>query len=161
MVEIGTTHNVGSSLTVQLVTLPDQHLTRPCLAECVLGYATGSAVDGVDSSVHVQCVIASRPILSRPCLLRPWYGCLSVVTYGGSSTMFQAEVPIELIHAFYWEMGPFIFCSVICDIISSTSFLSRYSASKGKTKASHFSRVFRFQKFKIYHKKLKNVSLNR
>ena len=107
MVKIGTTHNVGSSLRVQWVTLPDQHLTRPCLAECVLGYATGSVVNGVDSSVQVQCVIASRPILSRPCLLRPWYGCLSVVAYGDSLTTSQAEVPLERIHAFYWEMGPF------------------------------------------------------
>ena len=89
------------------MTLPDQHLTRPCLTECVLGYATGLAVNGVDSSVHVQCVIASRPILSRPYLLRPWYGCLSAVAYGDSSTMSQAEVPLEQIHVFYWEMGPF------------------------------------------------------
>ena len=37
VVKIGTTHNLGSSLRVQLVTFPDQHLTRPCLADCVLG----------------------------------------------------------------------------------------------------------------------------
>ena len=52
MVEIGTTHNVGSSLRVWLVTLPDQHLTRPCLAECVLAIATGLAVNGDDSLLH-------------------------------------------------------------------------------------------------------------
>ena len=40
--------------------------------------------------------------------LRPWYGCLSAVTYGDSLTTSQAEVPLEWIHAFYWEMGPFI-----------------------------------------------------
>ena len=108
MVKIGITHNVGSSLRVQLVTLPDQHLARPSLAECVLGYATGSVVDRVNSSVHMHCVIASRPILSRPCLLRPWYGCLLAVTYGDSSTTSQAEVPLEWIHGFYWEKGPFI-----------------------------------------------------
>ena len=60
MVEIGTTHNVGSSLRVWLVTLPDQCLTRPCLAECVLAIAIGSAVDGVDLSVHVQCVVSFK-----------------------------------------------------------------------------------------------------
>ena len=53
------------SLRVQLVTLPDQCLAGPCLAECVLAIATGLAVDG------------------------------------------QAEVPLERIHAFYWEMGQF------------------------------------------------------
>ena len=60
MVEIGTTHNVGSSLRVWLVTLPDQHLTRPCLAECFLAIATWSAVNGVDSPVHAQCVVAFK-----------------------------------------------------------------------------------------------------
>ena len=90
------------------MTLPDQHLTRPCLAECVLAIATGLAVDGVDSSVQVQCVVASRPILSSYCLLRPLYVCLSAVVYGDSLTMSQAEVPLEWIHAFYWKMGPFV-----------------------------------------------------
>ena len=33
--------------------------------------------------------------------------CLSAVAYGDSLTMSQAEVPLEWIHAFYWEMGPF------------------------------------------------------
>ena len=107
MVEIGTTHNVGSSLRVWLVTLPDQRLTRPCLAECVLAIATGLAVDRVDLSVHAQCVVASSPILSSYCLLRPWYVCLSAVAYGDSLTTSQDEVPLEGIHAFYWEMGPF------------------------------------------------------
>ena len=60
MVEIGTTHNVGSSLRVWLVILPDQHLTRPCLAECVLVIALGLAVSGVDLLVQVQCVVAFK-----------------------------------------------------------------------------------------------------
>ena len=60
MVEIGTTHNVGSSLRVWLMTLPDQCLTRPCLAECVLAIALGLAVGRVDSSVSVQCVVAFK-----------------------------------------------------------------------------------------------------
>ena len=60
MAEIGTTHNVGSSLRVQLVTLPDQCLTRLCLAECVLAIALGSGVSRVDSSVQVQCVVAFK-----------------------------------------------------------------------------------------------------
>ena len=55
MVEVGTTHNVGSSLRVRLVTLPDQHLTKPCLA-----IALGSVVSGVNLSVQVQCVIAFK-----------------------------------------------------------------------------------------------------
>ena len=43
-----------------VVTLPDQHLTRPCLAESVLAIALGSAVSGVNSLVQVQCSIASK-----------------------------------------------------------------------------------------------------
>ena len=43
-----------------VVTLPDQHLTRPCLAKSVLAIALGSAVGGVDSLVQVQCSIASK-----------------------------------------------------------------------------------------------------
>ena len=58
MVEIGTTHNVGSSLRVWLVTLPDQCLTRPCLAECVLAIALGLVVSEVDLSVQVWFVVA-------------------------------------------------------------------------------------------------------
>ena len=60
MVEIGTTHNVGSSLRVWLVTLPDQHLTRPCLAGWVLAIALGSVFGKVNSSVQVQCVVAFK-----------------------------------------------------------------------------------------------------
>ena len=60
MVEIGTTHNVGSSLRVQLVTLPDQCLTRPCLAECILAIAFGLVVGKVNSLVQVQCVVAFK-----------------------------------------------------------------------------------------------------
>ena len=41
-------------------TLPDQRLTRPCLAESVLAIALGSVVGGVDSSVQVQCFIAFK-----------------------------------------------------------------------------------------------------
>ena len=41
-------------------TLPDQHLTRPCLTESVLAIALELAVSGVDSSVQVQCSIASK-----------------------------------------------------------------------------------------------------
>ena len=43
-----------------VVTLPDQHLTRQCLAESILAIALGSAVSGVDSLVQVQCNIASK-----------------------------------------------------------------------------------------------------
>ena len=58
--EIGSTHNLGSSLRVWLATLPDQHLARPCLAQCVLAIALGSVVSGVNSSVQVQCVVAFK-----------------------------------------------------------------------------------------------------
>ena len=44
--------------------------------------------------------------------------CLSAVTYGDSSTTSQAEVLLEWIHAFYWEMGPFT-CSV--DVLMKTT----------------------------------------
>ena len=43
-----------------VVTLPDQCLTRPCLAESVLVIALGLAVGGVDSLVQVQCIIAFK-----------------------------------------------------------------------------------------------------
>ena len=51
---------MGSSLRVWLVTFPDQRLTRPCLAECVLAIALGSAVSGVNLLVQVQCVVAFK-----------------------------------------------------------------------------------------------------
>ena len=127
---MGTTHNVGSSLRVQLVTLPDQRLTRPCLAECVLAIALGSAVSGVDSSVKVQCVVAfktySVKLLSSETLV-----CVLAVTYGDSSTTSQAEVPLERIHAFYWEMGPFTkkMCTEYRACLHATSFLQRHFCS--------------------------------
>ena len=43
-----------------VVTLPDQHLTRPHMAESVLAIALGLAVDRVNSLVQVQCSIASK-----------------------------------------------------------------------------------------------------
>ena len=43
-----------------VVTLPDQCLTRPCLAEPVLVIALGLAVGGVNSSVQVQYIIAFK-----------------------------------------------------------------------------------------------------
>ena len=60
VVEIGNTHSVHSKLRVQLVTLPDQHLTRPCLAECVLGITLGSLVSRVNLLVQVQCAVAFK-----------------------------------------------------------------------------------------------------
>ena len=61
--KIGTTHYLGSSQRVWLVTFPDQHVTRPCLADHVLGHASRSVIDEVDSSL---CYKLLRPILSRP-----------------------------------------------------------------------------------------------
>ena len=43
-----------------VVTLPDQCLTRPCLAESILAIALGLVVGGVDLLVQVQCSIASK-----------------------------------------------------------------------------------------------------
>ena len=43
-----------------IVTLPDQCLTRPCLAESILAIALGLMVSRVNSSVQVQCSIASK-----------------------------------------------------------------------------------------------------
>ena len=43
-----------------VVTLPDQHLTRPCLAESVLAIALGLAVSRVDLLAQVQCIIAFK-----------------------------------------------------------------------------------------------------
>ena len=43
-----------------VVTLPDQHLTRPCLAESILAIVLGSVVGGVNLLVQVQCSIASK-----------------------------------------------------------------------------------------------------
>ena len=66
-------------------------------------------VGRVNSSVQVQCVVAfktySVELLSSETLV-----CVSVssCTYGDLLTTSQAEVPLEWIHAFYWEMGPFI-----------------------------------------------------
>ena len=56
-------------------------------------------------------LLLSRPILLRSCLLRPWFVCLLAVAYDDLSPMSQAEVPLEWIHAFYWEMGPFTMIS--------------------------------------------------
>ena len=53
-------------------------------------------------------LLLSRPILLSYCLLRPWFVCLLAVAYGDSLTTSQTEVPLEQIHVFYWEMGPFI-----------------------------------------------------
>ena len=75
---------MGSSLRVWLVTLPDQHLTRPCLAQCVLAIALGLAVSGVNLLVQVQCVVAfktySVELLSSETLVHvSWQ--LSMVTH--------------------------------------------------------------------------------
>ena len=43
-----------------VVTLPDQHLTRPHLVESILAIALGLVVSRVDLSVQVQCSIASK-----------------------------------------------------------------------------------------------------
>ena len=52
-------------------------------------------------------LLLSRPILSRPLSSETLVWLLLAVTYGDSSTTSQAEVSLERIHAFYWEMGPF------------------------------------------------------
>ena len=88
-------------------------LTRPVsyktmLGRVCLGYPLArQSMESTHQSMH-NVLLLSRPILSSYCLLRPWYVCLLAVAYGDSLNMSQAEVPLEWIHAFYWEMGPFI-----------------------------------------------------
>ena len=53
-------------------------------------------------------LLLSRPSLSRPLSSETLVWLLLVVACGDPSTTSQAEVPLEQIHAFYWEMGPFI-----------------------------------------------------
>ena len=86
---------MGSSLRIQLVSLPDQCLTRPCLAECVLGEATGVAIDGVDSSFHELCGIAFKTNPMKTLVPKTLVWLLSAVTYNDSLTTSQAEVPLE------------------------------------------------------------------
>ena len=52
-------------------------------------------------------LLLSRPILLRPLSSETLVWLLLVVAYGDSLTTSQAEVPLERIHAFYWEMDPF------------------------------------------------------
>ena len=52
--------------------------------------------------------LLSRPVLSRPLSYETLVWLLLAVACGDSLTMSQAEVPLEWIHAIYWEMGPFI-----------------------------------------------------
>ena len=53
-------------------------------------------------------LLLSRPVLSRPLSSETLVWLLLAVAYSDSSTTSQAEVPLERIHAFYWEMGPFM-----------------------------------------------------
>ena len=59
--KLGTTHYLGSSHRARLVTFQDQHLTRPCLADHVLGGAmlVGLAVDKVNLSVCCELCVAA------------------------------------------------------------------------------------------------------
>ena len=52
-------------------------------------------------------LLLSRPVLSRPLSSETLVWLLSAVAYSDLSTTSQAEVQLERIHAFYWEMGPF------------------------------------------------------
>ena len=53
-------------------------------------------------------LLLSRPILSRPLSSETLVWLLLAVAYSDTSTTSQAEVPLEWIHAFYWELGLFI-----------------------------------------------------
>ena len=69
----------------------------------------GLAIDEVNSSL---CYEFSRPILSRPLSYETLVWLLSAVTCGDSSTMSQAEVPLERIHGFFyrkWVRSPWVF----------------------------------------------------
>ena len=109
MVKIGTTHNLGSSLRGTV-----GYLTRPVSYKTILGrLCLGAMLKGwqlMKSAHHSMSYILllSRPVLSRPLSSETLVWLLSVVTYSDSLTKSQTEVPLEWIHAFYWEMGPFI-----------------------------------------------------
>ena len=74
---------------------------------CLGGHATGAVINRVYLSFHELCVIAfkTNPVKTLSSETLVWL--LSAVAYSDSSTMSQAEVPLEWIHAFDWEMGLF------------------------------------------------------
>ena len=71
-------------------------------------------------------LLLSRPVLSRPLSSETLVWLLSVVAYSDSSTTSQAEVPLEQIHAFYWEMGPFTYLLLNAFIISHVNFFYQF-----------------------------------
>ena len=72
-------------------------------------HANRAAIDEVDSSFHELCYYCFQDQFCQDlCLLRPWCGCCQWLPVVDSSTTSQAEVPLGRIHAFCWEMGPFI-----------------------------------------------------
>ena len=91
-----------------VVTLPDQHLTRPCLAESVLVIALGSGVSRVDSLVQMQCIIAfktqSAELKSSETLVCVLVGSRLkwLVDHVSSWGTTRTDT------CFLWEMGPFI-----------------------------------------------------
>ena len=52
-------------------------------------------------------LLLSKPALSRTFSSETLVWLLSVIACGDLSNISQAEAPLEWIHAFYWEMGPF------------------------------------------------------
>ena len=104
---------MGSSLKVWFLTLPDQHLTRPCLADCVLAIATGSVIKGVNSSVHVQCVVVfktySVELLSSETLV-----CMFVSSHlWWLIDYFSSWGTTWMDTCIYWDMGLFTFLQPI------------------------------------------------
>ena len=77
-------------------------LGRMCLGAMLLGQQLTKSSHHSMSYVPILSILLSSVTLV-------WL--LSVVAYGDSSTMSQAEGPLEQIHAFYWEMGPMSFLS--------------------------------------------------
>ena len=78
-------------------------LGRLCLGAMLIGQRLTKSTRHSMSYI----LLLSRLVLSRPLSSETLVWLLSAVAYSDSSTMSQAELPLEQIHAFYWEMGPF------------------------------------------------------
>ena len=78
-------------------------LGRMCLGAMLIGWQWTKLTHHSMSYI----LLLSRPVLSRPLSSETLVWLLSAVTYSDSLITSQAEVPLEWIHAFCWEMGPF------------------------------------------------------
>ena len=86
------------------------YLTRPASYKTMLGrVCLGAMLIGQQLTKLTHCsmsyiLLLSRPVVSMPLSFETLVWLLLVVAYSDSLTMSQAEVPLEQIHTFYWEM---------------------------------------------------------